>query len=69
MPKSKLKNDIKYGYYVDEDGLYFKSEQNGQILESFDINGVASVSLQFSEIEILHLCYITYEDDELDEQF
>jgi hypothetical protein len=69
MPKSKLKNDIKYGYYIDEDGLYFKSEKNGEILECFDINGVASVSLQFGEIDILHLCYITNEDDELDDDF
>jgi hypothetical protein len=69
VPKNKLRNKITYGYYVDEDGLYFKSEKDGEILESFDINGVASVSLEFGEINILHLCYITNEDDELDEQF
>jgi hypothetical protein len=69
VPKSKLRNKINYGYYIDEDGLYFKSEKNGEILECFDINGVASVSLEFGEINILHLCYITNEDDELDEQF
>ncbi len=47
-----------------------KSEKDGEILECFDINGVASVSLQFGEIDILHLCYITNEDDdELDEHF
>ena len=53
MPKNKLKNKIVYGYYVDEDGLYFKSEQNGQILETFDINGVANVSTDFCRIEFI----------------
>ncbi len=70
MPKNKLRNKITYGYYVDEDGLYFKSEKDGKILESFDINGVANVSTDFVGLNLLHLCYITYEDDdELDEQF
>tara|TARA_R100001530_G_scaffold19758_1_gene16608 strand:+ start:1397 stop:1600 length:204 start_codon:yes stop_codon:yes gene_type:complete len=62
---NKLKNKITYGYYIDEDGLYFKSEKDGEALECFDINGVASVSLQFGEIDILHLCYITDEDDDI----
>ena len=61
---------VEMGYYVDEDGLYFKSEKDGKILESFDINGVANVSTDFIGLNLLHLCYITYEDDnELDEQF
>ncbi len=69
MPKNKLKNKIVYGYYIDEDGLYFKSEKNGEILECFDINGVANVSTDFVGLNLLHLCYITNENDELDDDF
>lgn len=69
MQKSKLKKEIEYGYYIDEDGLYFKSQKDGNTLECFDINGVASVTLNYSEIDILHLCYIPNENDELDDEF
>jgi hypothetical protein len=70
MPKKELKNKITYGYYVDEDGLYFYSEKDGKEHESFSINGVASISLIYSDIEVLHLCYITNDDeDELDEMY
>jgi len=69
VPKNKLKDKIIYGYYIDEDGLYFKSEKNGEILECFDINGVADISTDFIGLNLLHLCYIPIDDDELDEQF
>lgn len=68
MCEKLKKNKITYGYYVDEDGLYFKSEKDGKELESFNINGVASVSLQYGDIDILQLCYIyDNENDELDD--
>ena len=72
MPQKELKNKITYAYYIDEDGLYFYSEKDGKEYECFDINGVASISLKFGEVDVLQLCYITNDeenDDELDEQF
>lgn len=69
MPKSKLRNKIEYGYYIDEDGLYFKSKQDGITVECFDINGVADISTDFVGLNLLHLCYITNENDELDDEF
>lgn len=70
MQESVL-NKISYGYFIDEDGLYFYSEKDGKTNEVFSINGVASVSLNYSETHLLHLAYIdkNEEDDELDELF
>ena len=63
---------LKYHYYtafIDEDGLYFYSEKEGELNEVFSINGVASVSLNYSETKLLHLAYIDENEDntELDE--
>lgn len=72
MQKSVL-NKISYGYFIDEEGLYFYSEKDGATEEVFSINGVASVSLNYSQTQILHLAYIDEneedEDNELDELF
>ena len=72
MQESVL-NKISYGYFIDEDGLYFYSEKDGKTDEVFSINGVASVSLNYSETHLLHLAYIDEnqqdEDNELDELF
>ena len=72
MQKSVL-NKINYGYFIDEDGLYFYSEKDGKTDEVFSINGVASVSLNYTETHLLHLAYIDEnqqdEDNELDELF
>ena len=72
MQESVL-NKINYGYFIDEDGLYFYSEKDGKTDEVFSINGVASVSLNYSETHLLHLAYIDENEDEnndeLDELF
>jgi hypothetical protein len=72
MQESVL-NKISYGYFIDEDGLYFYSEKDGKTDEVFSINGVASVSLNYSETHLLHLAYIDENEDEnndeLDELF
>ncbi len=72
MQESVL-NKISYGYFIDEDGLYFYSEKDGKTDEVFSINGVASVSLNFTETHLLHLAYIDENEDEnndeLDELF
>ena len=72
MQKSVL-NKINYGYFIDEDGLYFYSEKDGKTDEVFSINGVASVSLNYTETHLLHLAYIDENEDEnndeLDELF
>lgn len=72
MQKSVL-NKISYGYFIDEDGLYFYSEKDGKTDEVFSINGVASVSLNYTETHLLHLAYIDENEDEnndeLDELF
>jgi len=69
MQESKLQKNVKYGYFIDEDGLYFYSEKEGELNEVFSINGVASVSLNYSETKLLHLAYIDENEDntELDE--
>ena len=36
---------------------------------SLDINGVADISTDFVGLNLLHLCYIPIDNDELDEQF
>tara|TARA_R110002126_G_scaffold6191_3_gene32731 strand:+ start:4502 stop:4720 length:219 start_codon:yes stop_codon:yes gene_type:complete len=72
MQKSVL-NKISYGYFIDEEGLYFYSEKDGETDEVFSITGVASVSLNYSQTQILHLAYIDEneedEDNELDDLF
>jgi len=72
MQESVL-NKISYGYFIDEDGLYFYSEKDGKTDEVFSINGVASVSLNYSKTHLLHLAYIDENEDEnndeLDELF
>jgi len=72
MQESVL-NKISYGYFIDEDGLYFYSEKDGKTDEVFSINGVASVSLNYTETHLLHLAYIDENEDEnndeLDELF
>ncbi len=69
MQKSKLQKNVKYGYFIDEDGLYFYSEKDGEQDEVFSINGVASVSLTYTETKLLHLAYIDENENntELDE--
>tara|TARA_R100001440_G_scaffold7670_1_gene14974 strand:- start:138 stop:332 length:195 start_codon:yes stop_codon:yes gene_type:complete len=60
--KEHQKIKLEYGYYIDEDGLYFHSMLNGETYELFDINGVASTTFDFgTDFEILELAYI-YED-------
>ena len=54
MQESVL-NKINYGYFIDEDGLYFYSEKDGKTDEVFSINGVASVSLNFTETQIQYI--------------
>ena len=65
MSKAKLieelKKEVSYGYFVDEEGLYYYSEKDGEVEEFFSINGVATISLNYNEIKLLHLAYI-YED-------
>jgi hypothetical protein len=62
-----LKSDFSYGYYIDDEGLYFYSEMNGEIYECFDINGVATTTFDFdADYRILELAYI-HEDNELNE--
>ena len=60
-PKKK-KQQINYGYFVDEDGLYYYSEKNGMPYEVFDINGIATATLDFNKIDLIYLAYI-YEND------
>jgi len=49
MPNERdlLKSDFSYGYYIDDEGLYFYSEMNGEVYQCFDINGVASTTFDF----------------------
>jgi len=62
-----LKSDFSYGYFIDEDGLFFYSEINGDTYECFDINGVASSTFDFNtDYRILELAYIYEKNNELD---
>ena len=62
-----LNRDFSYGYFIDEDGLFFYSEINGDTYECFDINGVASSTFDFNtDYRILELAYIYEKNNELD---
>ena len=58
MPKEKLQKEVSSGYFIDEEGLYYYHEYNGEIEDFFSINGVASITHLYSEINTLHLAYI-----------
>jgi len=60
--QKRIKQQISYGYFVDEDGLYYYSEKGGEVYEIFDINGVATATIDFNKIEVLFLAYI-YDDN------
>jgi hypothetical protein len=61
--KEHLKKRVSYGYFIDEDGLYYYSEIDGETFQCFDINGVASTTFDFGiDFEFLELAYI-YETD------
>lgn len=61
-----LKSDFSYGYYIDEQGLYFYSELDGGVYECFDINGVSSSTFDFNDnYRIIELAYI-FNKNELD---
>ena len=47
MSENKLerKGKVSYGYFIDEEGLFYYSEMNGEIYEMFDINGGSSMTL------------------------
>ena len=70
MSENKLESNVKvsYGYFIDEEGLFYYSEMNGEVYEMFDINGVASMTLNGNyDFKILELAYI-YNLDELDRE-
>ncbi|GAG02049.1 unnamed protein product, partial [marine sediment metagenome] len=49
----KTINNVTFGYYIDEDGLYYYSEKDGKTDEVFSINGVASVScVDYKEMQL-----------------
>ncbi len=61
--KEHLKKRVSYGYFIDEDGLYYYSEIDGETFQCFDINGVASTTFDFGiDFDLLELAYI-YETD------
>jgi hypothetical protein len=62
--KEHQKTKVNYGYYIDEDGLFYYSEINGETFQCFDINGVASTTYDFGiDFELLELAYIYEKDD------
>lgn len=70
MSENKLerKGKVSYGYFIDEEGLFYYSEMNGEVYEIFDINGVSSMTLNDNyDFNILELAYI-YNLDELDRE-
>ena len=70
MSENKLERNgkVSYGYFIDEEGLFYYSEMNGEVYEMFDINGVASMTLNDNyDFNILELAYI-YNLDELDRE-
>lgn len=70
MSENKLerKGKVSYGYFIDEEGLFYYSEMNGEIYEMFDINGVSSMTLNDNyDFNILELSYI-YDLNELDRE-
>jgi len=59
------KGKVSYGYFIDEEGLFYYSEMNGEVYEMFSINGVSSMTLNDNyDFKILELSYIY--TDELD---
>ncbi len=70
MSENKLerKGKVSYGYFIDDEGLFYYSEMNGEIYEMFDINGVSSMTLNDNyDFNILELSYI-YDLNELDRE-
>lgn len=70
MSENKLERNgkVSYGYFIDEEGLFYYSEMNGEVYEMFDINGVSSMTLNDNyDFNILELAYI-YNLDELDRE-
>ena len=62
------KGKVSYGYFIDEEGLFYYSEMNGEVYEMFSINGVSSMTLNANyDFRILELSYI-YNLDELDRE-
>ena len=67
MSRNELekKGKVSYGYFIDEEGLFYYSEMNGELYEMFSINGVSSMTLNDNyDFKILELSYIY--TDELD---
>jgi|TARA_R100000081_G_scaffold74258_1_gene40747 hypothetical protein len=67
MSRNELekKGKVSYGYFIDEEGLFYYSEMNGEVYEMFSINGVSSMTLNDNyDFKILELSYIY--TDELD---
>ena len=61
------KGKVSYGYFIDEEGLFYYSEMNGEVYEMFSINGVSSMTLNDNyDFRILELSYIY--TDELDDR-
>ncbi len=70
MSENKLerKGKVSSGHFIDEEGLFYYSEMNGEVYEMFDINGVSSMTLNDNyDFNILELAYI-YNLDELDRE-
>ena len=70
MSENKLekKGKVSYGYFIDDEGLFYYSEMNGEMYEMFDINGVSSMTLNDNyDFNILELSYI-YDLNELDRE-
>jgi hypothetical protein len=59
--KKYPKRKVKYGYFIDEYGLYYQSTMAGEIYQEFDINGVCEISEDIG-VDILYLCYIDEND-------
>jgi len=60
MPQKKQKR-VDYCYYIDDNGLYYKSTLSGELYQEFDINGVCEISESIG-VDILYLCYIDEND-------
>jgi hypothetical protein len=66
--KEHQKRKVSYGYFIDEDGLYYYSEIDGEVYQCFDINGVASATYEFGiDYNVLELAYI-YENDRREDE-
>ena len=42
MPSEKLQKEVSSGYFIDEEGLYYYHEYNGEIEDFFSINDSSS---------------------------